>query len=251
MEGSDMNSYKRLHVNVDHVATLREARGTSYPDPVTAAMICELSGADGITVHLREDRRHIKERDVELLRKTVKTKLNLEMGLDPEIIEIALKIKPDIVTIVPERRQELTTEGGLNLKANFEKLKDTIPRFKEKGIKVSLFIEPELEIIELAKELSSDIIELHTGRYCEAKDDSEREKELERIKRAASFGKKLKFLVAAGHGLNYENIIPVSRIAEIEEFNIGHSIISRAVIVGIERAVKEMKYLINLGATLR
>lgn len=237
--------YKRLHVNVDHVATVREARGTIYPDPVASAILAELSGADGITVHLREDRRHIKERDLEILRKVVQTILNLEMGLDPQIIEIAFKVKPDQVTIVPERREEITTEGGLDVKNSLLRLREVIPEFKKRGIKVSLFIEPNIDDIELAKELNSDIVELHTGRYCDSKVEEERLAELEKIKQAARYGKGLGLKIAAGHGLNYNNIIPVASIPEIEEFNIGHSIISRAIFVGIERAVKEMKELIE------
>lgn len=235
---------KRLHINVDHVATIRQARKIKYPDPVTAALMCEMSGADGITVHLREDRRHIQDRDVRILKETVKTILNLEMATSPEIIKIALTVVPDIITLVPEKRQELTTEGGLNLKSEITRFQDIIKQFHDKGIRVSLFIDPDKETIQAAKETGAEQIELHTGRYCDAT-AQEMEKELQRIIEGAQYGAKLGLKIAAGHGLNYDNIIPVAKIKEIEEFNIGHSIVAHSIFVGIQQAVREMKNLIT------
>jgi pyridoxine 5-phosphate synthase len=236
---------KKLGVNIDHVATLREARKTFYPDPVYAAVLVQLAGADGITVHLREDRRHIKERDVYILKEIVKTKLNLEMSLSDEIIKIALDLKPDEVCIVPENRMEITTEGGLDIMKNYEKLKEIIPDFKKSNIKVSLFIDPDISRIEMASKTGADYIELHTGRYAEAKNEIEREAELKKLIDSAKIATQAGLKVNAGHGLNYQNVVPVARIEEIETLNIGHSIISYAVYVGLERAVKEMLALIK------
>ena len=236
---------KKLGVNIDHVATLREARKTFYPDPVYAAVLVQLAGADGITVHLREDRRHIKDRDVYILKEIVKTKLNLEMSLSDEIIKIALDLKPAEVCIVPENRMEITTEGGLDIMKNYEKLKEIIPDFKKNNIKVSLFIDPDISQIEMASKTGVDYIELHTGRYAEAKNDIEREAELKKLIDSAKIATQAGLKVNAGHGLNYQNVIPVARIEEIETLNIGHSIISYAVYVGLERAVKEMLALIK------
>ncbi len=236
---------KKLGVNIDHVATLREVRRANYPDPVHAAVLVELAGADGITVHLREDRRHINDRDVYLLKKTIKTKLNLEMSLSDEIIKIALDVKPDEICIVPENRLEITTEGGLDVIKNYEKLKEIIPEFHKNNIKVSIFIDPDLKQIEKAKETTADYIELHTGKYCEAKIEKEIYTELNKLREAASFAKKIGLGVNAGHGLNYFNVKPVASIDEIETFNIGHSIISYSVYIGLERAVKEMLSLIK------
>jgi len=236
---------KKLGVNIDHVATLREARKTFYPDPVYAAVLVQLAGADGITVHLREDRRHIKDRDVYILKEIVKTKLNLEMSLSDEIIKIALDLKPDEVCIVPENRMEITTEGGLDIMKNYEKLKEIIPDFKKNNIKVSLFIDPDISQIEMASKTGVDYIELHTGRYAEAKNEIEREAELKKLIDSAKIATQAGLKVNAGHGLNYQNVVPVARIEEIETLNIGHSIISYAVYVGLERAVKEMLALIK------
>lgn len=235
----------RLGVNVDHVATLREARGINYPDPVYAAVICELAGCDSIVIHLRQDRRHIKDSDLEIFKKVVKTKLNLEMSLVEEIVDIARRIKPDQVTFVPEKRQELTTEGGLNVKENFTKIKDLASIFKKDRISVSLFVDPEESQIKASEDTGVDFIELHTGKYANAKDEKEKELEIENLKKQVRFAKNLGLRVNAGHGLNYKNVSKIVNIPEIEELNIGHSIISHAVFVGLDRAVREMLKLIN------
>ncbi|MDY6856647.1 MAG: pyridoxine 5'-phosphate synthase [Thermodesulfobacteriota bacterium] len=236
----------RLSVNVDHVATIRETRRIKEPDPVTAAAFAELAGADGIIVHLREDRRHIKDRDLRLLRETVKTKLILEMAVTEEMIRIALDVKPEMVTLVPEKREELTTEGGLDINMNKENVKDSILKLQEKGILVSLFVDPDIDQIKAAHKVSSDYVEIHTGRFCEAYDRAEQERELERILISLKMASKLKLGINAGHGLNYQNIKTLIGIEEIEEFSIGHSIVSRALLVGMNRAVREMIALINL-----
>ncbi len=235
----------RLCVNIDHVATLRQARGELEPDPITAAMICELAGADGIVCHLREDRRHINDRDVYLLRDLVKTKLDLEMSMDPQIVSIACKVKPDLATLVPERRQELTTEGGLDVVKNFERVKDVIKELHAHNIEVSLFVDPIVEQIEAAAEAGSDLIEIHTGFYANTISEEEAKEELEKIREVAKLGKSLNLGVNAGHGLNYLNIIPFREIKEIDEVSIGHAIISRAVFVGLENAVREMVRLVK------
>lgn len=235
----------KLGVNIDHVATLRQARGTRYPDPVAAAALSEKAGADQITVHLREDRRHIQDFDVRLLRRTVQTELNLEMAATEAMLEFAIDLQPNSVTLVPEKRKELTTEGGLDVKKNRKKILKMIPIFLQKGIRVSLFVDPVLEQIQLASELKADAVEIHTGAYAEVKKEKEIQKELGRIKAAAIAGKEAGLWVAAGHGLNYTNIKPVADISEIVEFNIGHSIIARALFVGFEAAVAEMKRLIS------
>jgi pyridoxine 5-phosphate synthase len=237
----------RLAVNVDHVATVRQARGTTEPDPVIAAALAELAGAEGIIVHLREDFRHIQKRDVELLRKTVKTKLNLEMAATKEIIKIAKEIKPDLVTLVPEKREELTTEEGLNIKSKKEYLLDVIKDIKDSGIKVSLFINPDPEQIKVAKDLDADFIEIHTGFFCDNYSKKRGEIELKKIKDAVKVASKHNLVINVGHGIDYNNIKPLLEIKEIEEFSIGHSIIARAVIVGIEKAVREMYEIINRG----
>jgi pyridoxine 5-phosphate synthase len=234
-----------LGVNVDHVATIRQARGINEPDPVTAAALAELAGADCITVHLREDRRHIQDRDVELLRQTVKTRLNLEMAATEEMIGIANKIQPDSVTLVPEKRQELTTEGGLNVVDLRTSLKDKVESLKQGGTMVCLFIDPDLEQVKASHRVGAQGIEIHTGDYCEAKCAEEREKELAKIEEAIRAANKLGLQVNAGHGLNYVNISAVVALGGIREFNIGHSIISRAVLVGMERAVREMVALLK------
>ncbi len=239
-----------LNVNVDHIATIRQARGGTEPDPVAAAIICELAGARGIVCHLREDRRHIQDRDVELLRRVVSTKLDLEMAAVDEIIQIALKIKPDMVTIVPEKRMELTTEGGLNVAKDVPRYEELVKVMHNAGIEVSFFIEPEFEQIDAALKTGADIVELHTGVYANLKKEKEINNELRRIKEAAKYAKSNGLKVAAGHGLNYINVVPISKIDFIDELSIGHSIISRAAFVGLEKAVKEMIELIT-SATVR
>jgi pyridoxine 5-phosphate synthase len=235
----------RLCINIDHIATLRNARGGTEPDPSQSAKICEHAGADGIVVHLREDRRHIKDHDVWKLRETITTKLDLEMGASEEIVSIALKVVPNLVTLVPEKRQELTTEGGLDVITHKKKLKDVIEQFHTKGILVSLFIDPVRAQIETSKEIGSDMIELHTGEYAETKNGTETKRLLEELTTAARLGKDIGLDVNAGHGLNYLNVKPVASITQIDEMSIGHSIISRAVFVGLEQAVKEMLTLIK------
>jgi pyridoxine 5-phosphate synthase len=230
----------RLAVNVDHVATLREARGASEPDPVLAAGICELAGAQGIVVHLREDRRHIQDRDVRLLRQTVKTRLNLEMGATQEIIKFALTVKPDMVTLVPEKRKELTTEGGLNVAGQKKKLKTAIGRMKDAGIPVSLFIDPDSRQIRAAKEIGATFVEIHTGRYADAASEEERDQEFELIAASAEEAYEAGLKVNAGHGLNYVNTMRIASIDTIEELSIGHAIMARAIIVGLDQAVREM-----------
>lgn len=234
----------KLGVNIDHVATLRQARFGIEPEPVFAALICEASGADGIVVHLREDRRHIQDCDVLILRRVIKTKLNLEMSIASEIVKIACKVKPDQATLVPERRQELTTEGGLDVIGNFTKIKNTIKKLHDSGIGVSLFIDPERKQIEAAKKSGAKIIELHTGRYADAKNPRSEDKYYNELQRAAGFALDKGLVVNAGHGLNYYNVSRVANIKGIEELNIGYSIICRAVMIGLSRAVKEMKELI-------
>ncbi|MFL5318759.1 MAG: pyridoxine 5'-phosphate synthase [Myxococcaceae bacterium] len=231
---------QRLGVNVDHVATLRQARKTTYPDPVTAAAIAELAGAEQITIHLREDRRHIQDRDLRIMRETCQTILNLEMAATQEMVKIAYEYKPDVVTLVPERREEVTTEGGLDVNSQRENLRKLVKNLKDGEISVSLFIDPDLDQVRASHKTDADRIELHTGRYCEARNEQERAKELSRIIDAAKTAAKLGLRVAAGHGLNYDNVRPIARIAEIEELNIGHAIVARAVMVGFDRAVREM-----------
>lgn len=235
----------KLGVNIDHVATVRQARGGNEPDPIQAAILAERGGANFIVCHLREDRRHIQDEDVRLLKEVISTRLNLEMGLADDIIEVALEVKQHRVTLVPEKRQELTTEGGLNVIKEKRRIKDAIRRLKQKGIKVSLFIDPDIEQIDAAHFVRADIIELHTGRYANAKNVDEKYAELIKLQESAKICKKMHFYVAAGHGLNYKNTYAVAKIPNIVELNIGHSIISRAVFVGIERAVREMKDILT------
>lgn len=234
-----------LGVNIDHVATVREARRTDEPDPVTAAAAAERVGADSIVCHLREDRRHIQDRDLRLLRKEVRTRLNLEMALSEEIVQIALEVKPDQVTLVPERRQEVTTEGGLDVVAKSAAIARVIPRFRRAGIEVSLFIDPDVRQIETSRRLGAGIVEFHTGAYANARTARSRRVQTTRLKRAAHLGRGIGLFVAAGHGLTYRNVGPIVRIGEIEELNIGHSIVSRALFVGMERAVRDMKRLMR------
>jgi pyridoxine 5-phosphate synthase len=233
----------RLGVNVDHVATLRQARRVDVPDPVAAALLAEQAGADGITVHLREDRRHIQERDVELMRQRLRTKLNLEMAVTPAMIAFAEKLRPDDACFVPEKREELTTEGGLDVAANKPKILEAVKHLQDRGIHVSLFIDPDRSQIETSQEVGAHGVEIHTGTYCNAAGTG-REKERDAVAAAAALAHGLGLEVHGGHGLNYDNVPPIATIPEIVELNIGHSIIARAVIVGIEQAVREMKQLL-------
>lgn len=230
-----------LGVNIDHVATIRQARRTVEPDPVAAAVLAELGGADGITVHLREDRRHIQDRDVRLLRETVRTHLNLEMAPTQEMIAIALEIKPDYVTLVPEKREEVTTEGGIDLVANLNRFTEVVTQLQDGGIPVSWFIDAEISQIEAAAKTGAKFIELHTGKYADAKDEATRQLELANIERGTQQAIAAGLRVNAGHGLTYWNVYPIASIPQMEELNIGHTIVSRAVLVGMKRAVKEMK----------
>jgi pyridoxine 5-phosphate synthase len=239
-----------LAINVDHIATIRQARGITEPDPVTAAAICELAGAQGIVVHLREDRRHIQDRDVFLLRQTVKTKLNLEMGAAREIIEIALDLKPDMVTLVPEKRQELTTEGGLNVTGQKKKLANVIEQMTKANIPVSLLIDPESKQIKTSHEIGATFVEIHTGRYCDAQNDKDRDQEFELIAAAAQQAFELGLQVNAGHGLDYRTTSRVAALPTIEELSIGHAIIARAVIVGLEKAVREMNDIVRSSSLI-
>jgi pyridoxine 5-phosphate synthase len=235
----------KLGLNVDHVATVRQARGGVEPDPVTAAALGELAGAEGITIHLREDRRHIQDRDLEILRRTVKTRINLEMAATQEMVRIALKTRPEQVTLVPEKRQELTTEGGLDVILNLKSISDAVKRLKDGGIVVSLFVDPHQEQIKAASKTGADYIEIHTGAYAEARDWASQERELETIDTAIKLARKVGMGVNAGHGLNYVNIKALAAIGGIEEYNIGHSIMARAILVGLDRAVRDMVELIK------
>lgn len=235
----------KLGVNIDHVATLRQARRELEPDPVKAAIICEKAGCDSIVAHLREDRRHINDADVAQLRKRIKTRFNLEMSISDDIVKAAMDIKPDQATLVPEKREEITTEGGLDVLSNIKRISEVIMKLQSKGIKASLFIDPEREQIEASKKAGAGIIEIHTGRYANAKETKDIEREFTAILNAVKIGCKLDMAVNAGHGLNYVNVKRIADIKEIEELNIGHSIISRSVFTGLENAVKEMLALIK------
>ncbi len=235
----------KLGLNVDHVATVRQARGGIEPDPVTAAAIGEMAGAEGITIHLREDRRHIQDRDLEILRRTVKTKINLEMAATQEMVRIALRTKPEQVTLVPEKRQELTTEGGLDVILNLKAITDAVKRLRDGGIVVSLFIDPDQEQIKAASKTGADYIEIHTGAYAGAHDWSSQKRELQEIDASIKLANKVGMGVNAGHGLNYFNIKALAAIGGIEEYNIGHSIMARAILVGLDRAVRDMVELIK------
>ncbi|HSW69915.1 MAG TPA: pyridoxine 5'-phosphate synthase [Gammaproteobacteria bacterium] len=234
-----------LGVNIDHIATLRQARLTRYPDPVEAVYAAENGGADGITVHLREDRRHIQERDVHLIQEIMLTRLNLEMAVTDAILEFAANIKPAYCCFVPEKRQELTTEGGLNVLADEAHIRDATAQMAEAGIEVSLFIDPDIKQIEAALRCKAPTIEIHTGAYADAKTRDEQQKELQRITEAAQFADQAGLIVNAGHGLNYQNTQAIARIPELNELNIGHGIISRAFFMGLENAVREMKRLMR------
>jgi len=235
----------RLGVNIDHVATVRGARGVMYPDPVTAAAIVELAEADGIVCHLREDRRHIQDRDLRLLREVIQTRLNLEMAATEEMVRIALATKPDIVTLVPERREELTSEGGLDVIKFSKSLKKVIERLQKGAIPVSLFVDPKKDQIKASEEVGANAVEIHTGHYCDAKTLTGEDEELKKILDAVAEASHRNLQIAAGHGLNYVNVRRIAEIKEIEELNIGHSIIARAVLVGLDRAVREMIALIK------
>ena len=238
----------KLGVNVDHVATIRQSRtNVIYPDPVTATALAELAGADGITIHLREDRRHIQDRDLNIIKQTLQTRLNLEMAAVDEMMKIAIATKPDSVCLVPEKREEQTTEGGLNLHHDKDSLIRIINSLKENNIIVSLFINPEPKDVELSKEFGADFVEIHTGCYSDAANQNLKDVELLRINNSVKAGVEAGIGVNAGHGLNYENILPVAKNTDIYEFNIGHSIIARAVLVGMERAVKDMLNLLQLA----
>ncbi|MDR2550337.1 MAG: pyridoxine 5'-phosphate synthase [Desulfobulbus sp.] len=234
-----------LAINVDHVATVRQARGGNEPDPVLAASLCELAGADGIVVHLREDRRHIQDRDVRLLRQTIKTRLNLEMANVPEIVDIALEVLPDMITLVPEKRKELTTEGGLDVLANAKKVGKTIAKMRKAGIPVSLFIDPDAAQVQAALDAGATYVELHTGRYCEARSMEEQEREFNLIEQTAELAYESGLRVNAGHGLDYRNVHPIAALPFIDELSIGHAVISRAVLVGLENAVREMLAIVR------
>jgi pyridoxine 5-phosphate synthase len=238
----------RLYINIDHVATVRQARRTDEPDPVRAAVLAELGGADGITVHLREDRRHIQDRDVELLMQTVRTGVNLELAAGSDVLDLAIRWRPVQVTLVPERREEITTEGGLALGDQTARsgVEAAVRRLHEAGIRSSLFIDPDEASIHASHELGAAAIELHTGEYANTR-GAERQQQLQRLRRGAALGRSLGLAVHAGHGLTYENVAPLAAIPEIEELNIGHSIVSRAVFVGMERAVRQMADLLILA----
>ncbi|MBI1823012.1 MAG: pyridoxine 5'-phosphate synthase [Nitrospirae bacterium] len=235
----------KLGVNIDHIATLRQARGGMEPDPVTAVAFAELGGADSIVVHLREDRRHIQERDVKLLKEVLQIPLDLEAAATEEMIALAVSLKPQLVTFVPEKRKELTTEGGLDILLNKDSLKNAVDFLHDCNIPVSLFIDPDMEQLKMAHKINADKIEIHTGQFAQAEKASDVELELKKITQIISMSAKLGLGINAGHGLNYRNIIPLTKLAGIEEFNIGHSIISRAIFIGLKEAVSEMKKLVN------
>jgi pyridoxine 5-phosphate synthase len=234
----------RLAVNIDHIATIREARKAREPEPLAAALIAEMAGAEGITVHLRGDRRHIRDRDVDLLRQGIATKLNVEMAVTPDMARVALRVRPDQVTLVPERPQELTTEGGLDVVTHAAAAEDFVRQMREAGIRVSLFLDPELDQVRRAKAIGAAAVEINTGRYAEANDVS-RPGELARISDAAGLAAGLELEVLAGHGLNYVNVMAIAAIAEIVELNIGHAIVARAALVGMDRAVRDMVSLLK------
>jgi pyridoxine 5-phosphate synthase len=240
-----------LGVNIDHVATIRQARRTIEPDPVWAAALAELGGADLITVHLREDRRHIQDRDLRVLRETVQVKLNLEMGAVPSITEIALAVRPQQVTLVPERREEITTEGGLDVAGNLDRVKTCVEQLQAAGIEVSLFIDPDERQIEVSRLLNVAAVELHTGKYADAVPGTAQQQELQQLEQAGRFALDSGLVLHFGHGLTYRNVIPVAAIAGASELNIGHSIVARAVMTGFQEAVREMKLLISTASCAR
>ncbi|MFA5004655.1 MAG: pyridoxine 5'-phosphate synthase [Candidatus Omnitrophota bacterium] len=240
-----LNIMVKLGVNIDHVATLRQARRGSCPDPVGAALVCQKSGADSIVAHLREDRRHIQDADLLSLKKNLKINLNMEMSLAADIVDFALKLKPFQVTLVPEKRAELTTEGGLDVVKNFSKIVDALARFKAKGIRASLFIDPDIRQIKSAVKAGARIIEIHTGRYADARTKSETDKTFKQVKQAVGFARENGLLVNAGHGLDYRNVRRIAKLAGINELNIGYAIICQALSVGLGRAVQQMKGLVG------
>ncbi|MBA3314996.1 MAG: pyridoxine 5'-phosphate synthase [Planctomycetota bacterium] len=235
----------KLGVNIDHVATIRQARRTIEPDPVWAAVIAELAGADGITVHLREDRRHIQDRDVRVLKETVQVKLNFEMAAEDSIADIAIELRPGQATLVPEKREEVTTEGGLDVIGNRDRVRRCVERLQDAGIEVSLFIDPDERQIDASKDLGVSAVELHTGGYADAASEAAQLRELFALTSAGAHARKLDLLLHMGHGLTYRNVVPIARVPEVSELNIGHSIVARAVMVGFERAIREMKALIG------
>lgn len=235
----------QLAINVDHVATVRQARGTREPDPVTAAAICELAGASGIVVHLREDRRHMQDHDIYLLRKTVKTKLNLEMGANKEIIDIALDVAPDMITLVPEKRQELTTEGGLDVISQRKRLNKVIKKFDKAGIPVSIFVDPDHDQIKTSHDIGATFVEIHTGRYCDAVSEKKRDDEFHLIASAADEAYQLGLTVFGGHGLDYQNTAQIAALGTFEELSIGHAVISRSIFTGLDQAVRDMLAIIK------
>ncbi|WP_105213704.1 pyridoxine 5'-phosphate synthase [Pseudoalteromonas sp. T1lg22] len=232
-----------LGVNVDHIATLRQARGTTYPDPAHAAAVAEHAGADGITIHLREDRRHIQDRDIYVMKDTIQTRMNLEMAVTEEMLAIALEVKPAFVCLVPEKREELTTEGGLDVVGQYDKVADAVKRLSDAGIKVSLFIDADKAQIDASVKAGAPYIEIHTGAYADAENDAEQAAELESIRVGVQYAHAQGLVVNAGHGLHYHNVKPIAAMPEIYELNIGHAIIARAAIDGMEKAVRDMKRL--------
>ena len=238
-----------LGVNIDHVATLRQMRGTSYPDPVKAALIAEECGADSITLHLREDRRHIQDCDLYALKQAMRTRMNLEMAVTEEMLDIAMDVKPAACCLVPEKRQELTTEGGLDVTNQLEKITDACARLADQGIRVSLFIDPEASQLDAAMQVGAPVVELHTGIYADT-DGAEQKSELNRVMSAASYAQEIGLIVHAGHGLHYENVSAIARITEVAELNIGHAIIAQSVFDGISVAIRNMKRLMNAARTL-
>ncbi|HEY6192381.1 MAG TPA: pyridoxine 5'-phosphate synthase [Bacteroidota bacterium] len=239
----------RLAINIDHVATLRNARGGADPDPVEAARVVERAGADGIVCHLREDRRHIRDEDVKRLRKSISTKLDLEMAATPEIVAIARRVRPDLATLVPEKRRELTTEGGLDVVRLRKSLRLAVRRLQDAGIPVSLFVDPVPDQLEATREIGAEMIEIHTGEYANARTERDRKRLADQIRKMARFGRSLGLGVNAGHGLDYDNISRIARIREIEEVSIGHAAIVRAMSVGLEKAVREMVRLVKRGSS--
>ena len=235
-----------LGINIDHVATLRNARGTIYPDPLKAARLAEEAGADLITLHLREDRRHIKDADLMALRPLIQTRMNLECAVTPEMINIACRVQPHDVCLVPEKREEVTTEGGLDVVGHFDAVKSATTQLKAAGIRVSLFIDPEEKQIQAAKDVGATVVELHTGRYADLAGDQQKQ-ELERIRKAAQFGKSIGLRVNAGHGLHEGNVMPVAAIAELSELNIGHAVVAEALFKGWQKAITDMKALMTQG----
>lgn len=238
-----------LGVNIDHVATLRQARGTRYPDPVKAALDAEEAGAHGITLHLREDKRHIQPRDVRLMKDLLQTRMNLEMAVTKDMLAFASEIQPEHVCFVPEKREEVTTEGGLDVRRNFEEVRDATRKMMDIGAEVSLFIDPDIEQIDAAVAAEAPVVELHTGAYADAADSNEREQELQRIVKAAVYGSQKGLIINAGHGLHYHNVQPIAAIIEINELNIGHALIAHAMFVGLKSAVREMLDIMRRSRT--